>query len=220
MTEAPIPASELERARAFARQELDLQRNRNRAERSHLEQAIRVTEDQIKTLKVRQETDDANVAADSEEYQKLKNFSSRGNLPMSRLSEARRLFLFSSTQALQTTVQVTEATRQRDVARRELARFDENRRLEILRQLDEANIALGGIRSRLQAVTDKIAYTGIIRSQLVRGSSRPTIRITRADVSEQIVGSEDSELFPGDTVEIALRTEDPVQQFTKQENTD
>jgi polysaccharide export outer membrane protein len=211
LTEAPLPASELDRARVLARQELETQRTRNKGERAYLEQATRVAEDQIKILKARQQSDEANVDADSEEYQKLKNFSARGNLPMTRLSEARRLFLFSSTQALQTTAQLTEATRQRDLARRELARYDEFRRLDILRQLNEAGVALGSIRSRLQAVSEKIGYTGIIRSQLARGKSRPMILIKRADSpgQEAVVGTEDSELFPGDTVEIALKTELP-----------
>jgi polysaccharide export outer membrane protein len=211
LTEAPLPASELDRARVLARQELETQRTRNKGERAYLEQATRVAEDQIKILKARQQSDEANVDADSEEYQKLKNFSARGNLPMTRLSEARRLFLFSSTQALQTTAQLTEATRQRDLARRELARYDEFRRLDILRQLNEAGVALGSIRSRLQAVSEKIGYTGIIRSQLARGKSRPMILIKRADSpgQEAVAGTEDSELFPGDTVEIALKTELP-----------
>ena len=126
---------------------------------------------------------------------------------MSRLSEARRLYLFSATQALQTSVQLSEATRKRDEAKRELARLLENRRMELLKELKEAGAAVANVRSRLEAVGQKIEYTGIIRSQLVRGASRPEIRITRAQSNATVEqADENTELMPGDTVEIALKS--------------
>jgi polysaccharide biosynthesis/export protein len=207
MTQAPLRTQELVRMRELARRELEAQINRNKAEREYLEQAIRTAENNIELLESRQGKDDENVKADSDDFVRLKTFSASGNLPMSRLSEARRLYLFSATQALQTSVQLSEATRKRDEAKRELARLLENRRMELLKELKEAGAAVANVRSRLEAVGQKIEYTGIIRSQLVRGASRPEIRITRAQSNANVEqADENTELMPGDTVEIALKS--------------
>ncbi len=207
MTQAPLPAQELVRMRELARQELEAQMNRNKAEREYLEQAVKTAQSSIELLETREGKDDENLKADSDDFMRLKAFSATGNLPMSRLSEARRLYLFSATQALQTSVQLSEAKRKRDDARRDLARLAENRRMEVIKELEQAGAALANVRSRLEAVGQKIEYTGIIRSQLVRGGARPEVRITRSQSNAPIEqADENTELMPGDTVEIALKT--------------
>ena len=213
MTQAPLPEAELSRARDIARQELALRQGQNDAERGHLQKAVTLASSQIDLLKSRQGKDNENVQVDAADYDKLKEFSSRGNVPMTRLSEARRLYLFSATQSLQTEVQLTTTMREKEEAERKVARFWEDRRKEILNQLGDANVALNTTRSRLQAVGEKITYTGVIRSQLTRGGgASPVIKVFRASAGgggESVV-DEDAEIFPGDTVEVALHTETPL----------
>ncbi|WP_406857043.1 polysaccharide biosynthesis/export family protein [Alsobacter sp. KACC 23698] len=213
MTQAPLPEAELARVRDIAKQELALRQGQNDAERGHLQKAVTLASSQIDLLKSRQGKDNENVQVDSADYEKLKEFSSRGNVPMTRLSEARRLYLFSATQSLQTEVQLTTTLREKEEAERKVGRFWEDRRKEILSQLAESNVELNRIRSRLQAVGEKITYTGMIRSQLTRGgASNPVIKVYRAASGgggESVV-DEDAEIFPGDTVEVALHTETPL----------
>ncbi len=212
LTQAPLPRELLDRTRETTRQQLELERTRYQAERSYLQRTVSVADDQIALLRSRQVRDDENAQADTVDYNKLKEFSERGNLPMTRLSEARRLFLFSATQSLQTGVQLTNTIRERDEAARKVVRLEEQTRSDLLKDLDEVNVELGGLQSKLQAVSDKITYTGMIRSQLVRGGgSKPSIRIVRSglDGGGSEVASEDSPVRPGDTVEVALHTEVP-----------
>ncbi|WP_336489089.1 polysaccharide biosynthesis/export family protein [Methylobacterium nigriterrae] len=213
MTQAPLPKEALDEVRANARQQLGLANERLQAERAYLQKAVKVADDQIALLRARQGRDDENVQTDTNDYNKLKEFSERGNLPMTRLSEARRLFLFSATQSLQTGVQLTNTVRERDEAQRKIGRLDEERRADILKDLEEATINLDGIRSRLQAVGEKITYTGVIRSQLARGGgAKPAIRIVRAasNGGGNESATEDTEVMPGDTIEVALHTEVPA----------
>lgn len=212
VTKAPLPAADLERIRSMARQELDARREQNEKEIAYLNEAVRVADGQVQLLRSRQKIDEQNVAADAEEYAKLRAFSQKGNLSNARLSESRRLHLFSSVQALQTTAQLSETVRAHQLAQRELSRYSEKRRLEVMEELDENNLELATIRAKMQAVSDKIAYTGIIRSQLIRGGSRPSIRIARKTdkATEQLSATEDTELQPGDTIEVALRVEENI----------
>lgn len=211
-TEAPLPKDMLESMRANARQQLQVETSRFSAEKIYLASAVNVTEGQIKLLRDRQVKDNENVQGDIDDYNKLKEFSRQGNVPMNRLSESRRLFLFSSTQSLQTGVQLTNTVRERDEAQRKIARLAESNRADILKELQEANVALGAVRSQIQAVSEKITYTGMIRSQLSRGAGKaPAITIYRAAIDGGGVetASEDTPLKPGDTVEVALHTEAP-----------
>jgi polysaccharide export outer membrane protein len=212
MTKAPLPDAEVQRVRALARDELSTRQERHKAEVAFLELAVRTAGSQVDLLKSRRQIDEESVKADTDDYGKLKAFSQRGSLSNARLSESRRLHLLSSAQSLQTLAQLAEAQRLQNQAQRELVRFEEVRRLELMRELDEAQLALGTIRARLQSVSEKIAYTGIIRSQLVRGgASRPSIRIARVGQGafQQLSATEDTELQPGDTVEVALKVEAP-----------
>lgn len=212
LTQAPLSSEFLDTTRETARQQLEVARSRYTAERGFLQRAVAVTDDQIGLLRARQSRDDENVQVDTNDYNKLKEFSERGNLSMTRLSESRRLFLFSATQSLQTGVQLINTIRERDDAARKVVRLDEEARFEILKDIEEATVELAGVRSRLQAVSEKITYTGMIRSQLTRGgNAKPTIRIVHSalDGGSTETASEDTPMRPGDTVEVALNTEVP-----------
>jgi polysaccharide export outer membrane protein len=76
--------------------------------------------------------------------------------------------------------------------------------------LQDAEVDLETIRSKLQAVADKLMYTGVVKSQLVRGSGgEPHIKIFRGEKDSQqvISANENDPLLPGDVIEVALRLE-------------
>ena len=212
MTQAPLPAEALAAVRSGAQQQLDLATDRLQSEKAFLQKAVKLADDQIVLLRARQAKDDENVEVDTSDYAKLKEFSVRGNLPMTRLSEARRLFLFSATQSLQTSVQLTTTQRERDESQRRMSRLDEVARAEALAAMEKAVAERDAVRSKLQAVGEKITYTGMIRSQLSRGGgASPQIRIVHPKVSggASEAATEDSLVLPGDTIEVALHTEVP-----------
>ncbi len=84
------------------------------------------------------------------------------------------------------------------------------RRSEILRELQDANVRIATIRSRLEAAGEKLVYVGMVRSQLVRGrGSKPELTVFRTGDKgrERLVVDEDTELAPGDVVEVALQAD-------------
>src|SRR5439155_9813789 len=112
---------------------------------------------------------------------------------------------------LPTSAELMQVKTQQDEVTRRLAKLDDQRRLDLLRELQDTSLKLNQIRERLQSVGEKLQYTAMVRSQLVRGAgSKPEVAIIRKGEKgpERIVASEDTELQPDDAVEGTLRYQD------------
>ncbi|WOH67869.1 polysaccharide biosynthesis/export family protein [Bradyrhizobium sp. BWA-3-5] len=180
-------------------------------EKAYLQRAVRQGDDEVRVLSEQQKKDDEALSADVEDLQKTNDLYGKGSLISPRVTEARRAVLLSSTRKLQTSAQLLQVKKQQDEFVRRLAKLDDQRRLDLLRELQDTSVRLNQIRERLQSVGEKLQYTSMVRSQLVRGtSSTPNIAIFRKGEKgqEQIVASEDTELQPGDAVEVTLRYQD------------
>jgi polysaccharide biosynthesis/export protein len=178
------------------------------AERTFLQRAIVQADEQIQVLSEQQKTEDQGNQADVEELERAKELFNRGTLPSLRVTDARRAMLLSSTRKLQTTAQLMQTRRQRDDLSRQIERLDGQRRSDMLRELEDATVALSRIRFKLQSTGEKLQYTSHAKSQLARGfGNKPAITIVRigANGSENLSANEEFELQPGDVVEVALR---------------
>jgi polysaccharide export outer membrane protein len=180
------------------------------AERTFLQRAIVQANEQIRILTEQQKTEDQGNQADVEELERAKELFNRGTLPSLRVSDARRAMLLSSTRKLQTTAQLMQTRRQSDELSRQIERLGDQRRSDLLRELQDTNMTLSRIRYKLQSTGEKLQFTALAKSQLAGGfGSKPTITIVRngAQGIEKLVTNEDFELQPGDVVEVALRNE-------------
>ena len=90
---------------------------------------------------------------------------------------------------------------------RQLGKLDDQRRMDLLRELQDANLKLAEVRAKLQSTSEKVQYATLVRSQFVRGGSQPEIVVIRMDEKGQmrIRANEESKLQPGDVVEVTLR---------------
>src|SRR5947207_1714666 len=85
-----------------------------------------------------------------------------------------------ATPNLQTSAQLTRVKEEQDEFVRKLAKLDDQRRLDLLRELQDTSVKLNQIREKLQSVGEKLQYTAMARSQFVRGArSKPDIAIIR-----------------------------------------
>lgn len=178
------------------------------AERTFLERGIVQADEQIQVLSEQLKTEDQGAQADLEELERTKELFNRGTLTMIRVSDARRAMLLSSTRKLQTTAQLMQTRRLRDDFSRQIERLDGQRRSDLLKELQDATLALSKIRFKLQSTGEKLQYTTFAKSQLAHGfGAKPAITIVRngASGSENLLANEDFELQPGDVVEVALR---------------
>ncbi len=130
---------------------------------------------------------------------------------LTRQVETRRLGLSTSTRALQTGVEVEKAKRDRAEAARSIDRIADQRRSDLLRDLQDMGVKLAQTKSKLSAVGEKLLYTGVVRSQLVRGAGRWPTRYHRASSQQrraEIIKANGTPSYSqADTIEVALRIE-------------
>lgn len=176
------------------------------AQKTHLQDIVAKSDAQLKLLQSRQESDEEGAEADAVDYKRLQSLAARGNILQNRLSESRRLLLLSTTQSLQTRIQIAQVERERSKAQRDIQLLEEQRRIEALREVNKASTELAKVKARIGAVAEKMTYTGLIRSQLIGDEiRRPRIQIVRAGSSGEISADEETVLAPGDTIEVALQ---------------
>lgn len=182
-------------------------------EQVYLRDAARKEGDRARVLGEQQSKEQDGVKADATDLQRYTDLYSKGAVALPGLSDARRTVLLSSTRALQTTALLDSVEREQQDLNRKLDRVGDSRRMQLLKEMQDATTALASTRAKLQAVSDKLRYTGMVKSQLVRGvDSQPKIVIMRVvDGHPSKIDAEvDAELQPGDTVEVALQAEQPV----------
>ncbi len=89
-----------------------------------LEEAIRKIDFQLNVLAEKKKGDEEGHRADAEYYEKAKDLSRKGLTVVERLLDARRAVLMSSTQFLQTIVEISNTERQRDEYARQLQKLE------------------------------------------------------------------------------------------------
>jgi len=208
LTDLPLPKSTVADIVGVEAAQLQARRTDRDRQKAFLERAIAKSEEQIGILSEQQKEEEQGAQADVEELQRVVDLFGKGTLPSPRVVESRRAVLLSSTRKLQTTAELMQAKRQQDDFSRQVERLDDQRRIEVLQELQDANLKLGGIRAKLQSVAEKLQYVAMVRSQFVRASGeQPQIAVIRGGDkgAQRVLASEDTELQPGDVVDVTLR---------------
>ncbi len=212
LSETPLPSGVTDRIMAIERDKLGVRNDDYAKEKSYLTEAAAQEQDRMQVLSEQQKKERAGVEADNEDLQRVQDIYQKGNLPITRVIEARRSLLLSSTRQLQTTALLYQVQRERQDFSHKADKLDDQRRLELLDELQDATVKLEGIRSRLTAAGEKLVYVGMVRSQLVRGKgSAPELSLVRKDPATGATNStpvtQDAELQPGDVVEVSLKAD-------------
>jgi polysaccharide export outer membrane protein len=208
LTKLPLPRSTLEEILRVESETLHVRQGDRQRQKEFLRRAVKQGNEQIAVLTEQQMTEQKGAQADAEELQRSLDLYAKGTLTSPRVTDARRGVLLSSSRALQTSVQVIQLKRQQDETSRQLEQLDDVRRAELLRELQDSQVRLAEIRAKLQGVGDKLEYTSLLKSRVARGNGpKPEIAVIRknGDARERLDITEDTELQPGDVVEISLR---------------
>jgi polysaccharide biosynthesis/export protein len=210
LDDLPLPSPVTSKIVDVEAQRLSVDNSDHQKEGQYLENAVQQEDGRIATLQHQRETEQKDADTDAAEFNQIQANFSKGLVPMTRLSDSRRLTLFSATRVLQTTALIAQVQRERNEFARRLQRVQDQRRDDLLGKLQDANVRLATIRARLQAVGDKLLYAGVVRSQLARGAGgEPDIKVYRNsdDASGNLAATEETTLMPGDVVEVRLRLE-------------
>jgi polysaccharide export outer membrane protein len=211
VTNAPIARSAISEIINAEKEYLKTKQNDYQQEKTFLQRGVRQGDDEVRVMSEQQKKEEEGFQSDLEDLQKATDLFGKGSVIGPRVTDARRAVLLSSTRKLQTSAQLLQVKKQQEELARKLTKLDDQRRLDLLRELQGTSLRLNQIREKLQSVGEKLQYTAMVRSQLARGAgSKPDIAIIRKGEKgpERIIASEDSELQPGDTVEVTLRYQD------------
>jgi polysaccharide export outer membrane protein len=174
-----------------------------------LRRSMQQADEQIQVLSEQQQGEGEGLRADAQELQKARAAYGNGNLPSPRVADARRAVLLSSTRHLQTTAQLLQVKRFRAETERELEKIDDQRRIRLLAELQDAAVKLAGEGAKLQSAEEKLQLAGLPPPRASDAASKPDISVFRssANGTTRLVVDADSELQPGDVVEVALRAD-------------
>jgi polysaccharide export outer membrane protein len=214
LSKVPVPAAVLSRIMASEADTLAVRVADLKKDRAHLEAGLARAAEHLDILRRQQEAEEQGSREDAADYERLKTLFDRGSAPISRVTDAKRAMLLSSPRELQTDAQIAQVQREQEDLRRSLQKLDDQRRLDLTGELQDARERLAQVTSRLQATGEKLLYTGRLRSQLTSaGRDTPAITIVRRtdDGPKRIEATEDAELQPGDAVEIALTSAVPAE---------
>jgi polysaccharide export outer membrane protein len=187
-------------------------------EKRYLSEAIAQEDRRIEVLDEQRQSEKQDADADAADFKEIMSNFRKGILPMTRVSETRRLTLESATRVLQTTALLNDVERKRSEFARSLEGIDDKRRKELLQNMQDATVRLNDVRDRLQSVSEKLLYAGMARSQLTRGpGGEPDVKVFRKekDTTSTMVANDQTELMPGDVVDVKLRLDStPGQEST------
>jgi polysaccharide export outer membrane protein len=220
LSDVPIAQSAISEIVSAETEYLKTKQSDYQREKAFLQRGVRQGDDEASVLSEQEKKEEQGVQSDLDELQKVTDLVSKGTLTSPRLTDARRAVLLSSTRKLQTSAQLMQVKKQQDEIARKLEKLDDQRRLDLLRELQATSVQLNIIREKLQSVGEKLQYTAMVRSQLARvAGDKAEIAIIRKGENgqERITASEDTELQPGDTVEVTLRYQEgpdaPIQRL-------
>ncbi|MGY4478408.1 polysaccharide biosynthesis/export family protein [Bradyrhizobium sp. USDA 3364] len=211
LSDTPIARSAISEIVNAEAEYLKTRQNDYQQEKAFLQRGVKQGDDEVRVLSEQQKKDEEGFQSDVDDLQKATDLFGKGSLISPRVTDARRAVLLSATRRLQTSAQLLQVKKQQDDFARRLVKLDDQRRLDLLRELQDTSVRLNQIREKLQSVGEKLQYTSMVRSQLARGSgSKPDIAIIRSSDKgpQRIVANEDTELQPGDTIEVSLRYQD------------
>jgi polysaccharide export outer membrane protein len=178
-------------------------------EKAFLRSAAKKAGEEIKVLETQESKEEQGTQSDAEELRKVLDLFGKGALPSPRVTDARRAVLLSSTRKLQTAAQLMQIRKQEDDFARQVERLDDQRRIKLLQELQDARVLLGQVQAKLRSTSEKMKYAAV-RLSIGHGSElRPDIAIIRKGGKgiERVAADEDSELLPGDVIEVAMRSQ-------------
>jgi polysaccharide biosynthesis/export protein len=192
---------------------LKIAQNDYEVEKNNLVKVIATAEQRIINLTAQAKSEEEGARLDAEDMDRVNELFKKNLVPASRVTDVRRAALLSSSRAQQTSVAADNAAKDREEAMAKLQRLLLTRRIVAAGELEEANAKMEALRGELDTSKKKLLLAGTSGATLVRARAADMqIWIFRKNGSDQvrIVGEEDTELLPGDVVEVNLGLDSPV----------
>jgi polysaccharide export outer membrane protein len=205
---SPLPAEVASTIAQGEAESLKITLEDDKKERAHLEKAMKDAADQIDTLSERERVEAAAEKADEQDLAKVSQLFKAGIQTNTRMADIRRALLLSSSQRLGTLVELMRIRSQRADFERQLEKNGNQKKITLLNDLRDGSVRLADLEVKLRAAGMKLHSPGIAsRAGPPMGEAvQPHVTIVRrvGDEWRQLPSDNDSEVLPGDVVEVAL----------------
>ncbi len=202
----PIGSS-LDEASVLA-ERLKLQQQDHAKQLRYVQASAEIASSRAAILSEQKSKEEEGSKADIEDFERSRSLLEKGTVSTQRVSDARRAMLLSSTRALQTAVEATRAQREYEEATRDSQQLQDQNRIQLLTELQEALSRRSRVKAQLSAAQQKLAIAGSLKTVWTEGTGTTVLTLYRTDetgVESKIKATESMALLPGDVVEIAIK---------------
>jgi polysaccharide export outer membrane protein len=211
LTDVPDVSLTAREVKGLEVEQLDTRKVNFEKERLYLTEVVRSLSANLNLLEKQLQTEEKRAEIDQDDLSRVEGLVSRGMAPVTRLSDTKRLVLLSASRATEIEARAEQVRQRRAEEERKLQKLYDDRKIELLQELQTAKITLAATESKLSAVTEKMFIVGAAQSQIGRGGpGAPELIVYRKAVSgeERLDATEETELRPGDVVEITVPLKD------------
>jgi polysaccharide export outer membrane protein len=176
-------------------------------ERDFLKAAVAQSDERIAVIQKQQAEEEEGSRADTADLHRLVDLLSKGQETNPRITDARRALLLSSTRVLQVNVELLELQRQKAEGARALQRLEDDRRVALLKELQDAATAQAASRIKTEALESDLESPSYAPGVYgIEQKMQPTIEIVRQGRQESMksIADDDFVLMPGDVITVSL----------------
>lgn len=184
----------------------------NERQRAFLKRAIDQITKQTSVLNRELDVQKKSEQADAADLKRAVELSGKGLFTDARLSDLRRAALTSATMRLQTESNLMQLERRSTEVARELERLDDNRRLALLDELQQAQARQASDGAKLNALADRIRAAGVSFPQ-AGAAEKIAVTVERSGVADPIQATPGMMLQPGDVVQVSPGPNAPAPAF-------
>ena len=180
-------------------------------ERDFLRAAVDQSDERIAVVQKQQAEEEEGSRADTVELRRLLDLLSKGQETNPRITEARRALLLSSTRALQVSVELLELKRQRAESEHAAQHFEDDRRIGLLKEFQDAADAKASSRIKFESLESELKMMS--RSPMLGSPEENMLRTVQVarrthGESEKSIVDDDFVLMPGDVISVSLHIAD------------
>lgn len=205
-SDASLPSERLAEIEKSESALLEARMGEYERERNFLKSSLDQSDERISVVQKQQTEEEEGTRADTAELKRLVDLLSRGQEINPRVTEARRALLLSSTRALQVNVELLDLKRQKSESARRIQQFEDNRRVTLLKELEDATSARAVAQIKLEALGTELKMARTPLPAQLQGDAPRRIEVVRQGGKGQtrFLVDEDFALAPGDVIDVAL----------------
>jgi polysaccharide export outer membrane protein len=205
---SPIPKESIADLAALERNQMMARNSDFEQEKAFLAKSMIKADEHIALLTNQLLAETDGLETDEQEVKRVMDLFDKRSVTMTRVIEARRSLLLSSTRKLQTSSQLMQVKRQRAELERQSEHIESQRKLDLLAEIQKTNIVVNSLRNKMQGISEMLR----LASNTTMGdpmAMTPQIVVHRSTTSSGIMVTSDleRELEPGDVVEVSFKSE-------------